>query len=84
MSSINENIHSKKKIKHFFFNLVEACTNLLSKELKRNLFQLFSTWIGSLAKPLSERSHANQTSPVNDEDNLQFSALQVFKVSLLR
>lgn len=53
---------------------METSATLLSKELKRNLFNLFSSWSGSFAKPLGISA---QVSPGNNsDDELQFSALQ--------
>lgn len=43
----------------FFFILVENCTTLLSKELKRNLFNLFASWSGPTAKPLGASYQGN-------------------------
>lgn len=57
---------------------VESCTTLLSKELKRNLFQLFATWSGSLSKPLGVMYHVSSGTQIStDDERLQFSALQV-------
>lgn len=56
---------------------MEIQSTLLSKDLKRNLFQLFATWSGSLAKPLGVMYNASNSSANNDEEKLQFSALQV-------
>lgn len=61
-----------------FLLSVESCTTLLSKELKRNLFQLFATWSGSLSKPLGVMYHVSSGTQIStDDERLQFSALQV-------
>lgn len=56
---------------------MEIQSTMLSKELKRNLFQLFATWSGSLAKPLGVMYNASGSTASSDEEKLQFSALQV-------
>lgn len=56
--------------------IVEICNTLLSRELKRNLFNLFASWSGQYAKPLGVISHSS-SNVNNDEEKLQFSALQV-------
>lgn len=63
---------------------MESCGTLLSRDLKRNLFNLFATWCGNFSKPLGIISHINQNA---EEEKLQFSALQVcidiiFKLAL--
>lgn len=65
------------RINHFFFSVrtVETCNTLLSRDLKRNLFNLFTSWCGQYAKPLGVSSNITATNP--DEEKLQFSALQV-------
>uniref|UniRef100_A0A336KDY9 CSON006532 protein n=1 Tax=Culicoides sonorensis TaxID=179676 RepID=A0A336KDY9_CULSO len=64
----------RKMIKNFS---LESCTTLLSKELKRNLFQLFATWSGSLSKPLGVMYHVSSATQITtDDERLQFSALQ--------
>ncbi|KAH8317923.1 hypothetical protein KR067_009778 [Drosophila pandora] len=60
----------RKMIKNFS---LESCATLLSRDLKRNLFNLFATWCGSFSKPLSITSQIGQTL---EEEKLQFSALQ--------
>lgn len=52
---------------------VEACNTLLSRDLKRNLFNLFASWSGQYAKPLGVLS----LSSANDDEKLQFCSLQV-------
>lgn len=54
--------------------LVESCATLLTRDLKRNLFNLFATWCGSFSKPLGIVSQIGQSA---EEEKLQFSALQV-------
>lgn len=54
---------------------METCNTLLSRDLKRNLFNLFTSWCGQYAKPLGVSSNITSTNP--DEEKLQFSALQV-------
>ena len=53
--------------------LVDICNSLLSRDLKRNLFNLFASWSGQYAKPLCISS----ASLVNEDEKLQFCALQV-------
>ncbi|KAH8379722.1 hypothetical protein KR009_006815 [Drosophila setifemur] len=60
----------RKMIKNFS---LESSATLLSRDLKRNLFNLFATWCGSFSKPLSITSQIGQTL---EEEKLQFSALQ--------
>jgi len=55
------------------FLLVESCATLLSRVLKRNLFNLFAAWCGSFSKPLGITVQIGQTL---EEEKLQFSALQ--------
>lgn len=43
----------------YFYHLVENCATLLSKELKRNLFNLFASWSGPTAKPLGASQQGN-------------------------
>lgn len=52
---------------------MDICNSLLSRDLKRNLFNLFASWIGQYAKPLGVSS----SSSANDDEKLQFCALQV-------
>lgn len=54
---------------------MESCATLLTRDLKRNLFNLFATWSGSFAKPLGIASQQIGQTP--EEEKLQFSALQV-------
>ncbi|GAB0100590.1 protein furry [Sergentomyia squamirostris] len=72
----------RKLIKNFS---LEVCGTLLSRDLKRNLFNLFASWSGEFAKPLGISSH-NSISLGNsaDEEKLQFSALQAMSVLLCR
>lgn len=60
----------------FVSSTVEACSTLLSRDLKRNLFNLFASWCGQYAKPLGVASAA-VTNTNSEEEKLQFSALQV-------
>ncbi|XP_017484695.1 PREDICTED: protein furry-like, partial [Rhagoletis zephyria] len=60
----------RKMIKNFS---LESCGTLLTRELKRSLFNLFATWCGSFSKPLGFTSQIGQS---QDEEKLQFSALQ--------
>ncbi|KAM8710624.1 hypothetical protein ACLKA7_017276 [Drosophila subpalustris] len=66
----------RKMIKNFS---LESCATLLSRDLKRNLFNLFATWCGSFSKPLSISSQIGQTL---EEEKLQFSALQAMSALL--
>ncbi|XP_067645046.1 protein furry isoform X3 [Eurosta solidaginis] len=66
----------RKMIKNFS---LESCGTLLTRELKRNLFNLFATWCGSFSKPLGFTSQIGQTP---DEEKLQFSALQALSALL--
>ncbi|XP_017028103.1 protein furry isoform X2 [Drosophila kikkawai] len=66
----------RKMIKNFS---LESCATLLSRDLKRNLFNLFATWCGSFSKPLSIPSQIGQTL---EEEKLQFSALQAMSALL--
>ncbi|BFF97919.1 protein furry [Drosophila madeirensis] len=66
----------RKMIKNFS---LESCATLLSRDLKRNLFNLFATWCGSFSKPLSITSQIGQTL---EEEKLQFSALQAMSALL--
>lgn len=52
---------------------VDVCNTLLSRDLKRNLFNLFASWSGQYAKPLGVSS----SSVANEDEKLQFCALQV-------
>lgn len=38
---------------------MESCTTLLSNDLKRHLFNLFASWSGPTAKPLSGQAGNN-------------------------
>lgn len=76
----------RKMIKNFS---LESCVTLLSRELKRNLVNLFACWSGSYAASFGATSGINNSAShhaVNvstssnvstDEEKLQFSALQV-------
>ncbi|XP_055840446.1 protein furry isoform X2 [Episyrphus balteatus] len=66
----------RKMIKNFS---LEACGTLLSRDLKRNLFNLFATWSGPFAKALGISSQIGTTV---DEEKLQFSALQAMSALL--
>ncbi|XP_060657765.1 protein furry isoform X8 [Drosophila nasuta] len=66
----------RKMIKNFS---LESCATLLSRDLKRNLFNLFATWCGNFSKPLSISSQIGQTL---EEEKLQFSALQAMSALL--
>ncbi|XP_070490077.1 protein furry isoform X3 [Chironomus tepperi] len=59
---------------------LETCNTLLSRDLKRNLFNLFTSWCGQYAKPLGVSSNIISTNP--DEEKLQFSALQAMSALL--
>ncbi|XP_055531189.1 protein furry isoform X3 [Wyeomyia smithii] len=72
----------RKMIKNFS---LESCPTLLTRELKRNLVNLFASWSGSYAVPFGGNSggvshHAVSSSTISsisaDEEKLQFSALQ--------
>lgn len=70
--------NDKRRLIKFSFsfiyeNLVDVCNTLLSRDLKRNLFNLFASWSGQYAKPLGVSS----SSSANDDEKLQFCALQV-------
>ncbi|XP_058987599.1 protein furry isoform X7 [Musca domestica] len=67
----------RKMIKNFS---LESCATLLTRDLKRNLFNLFATWSGSFAKPLGIASQQIGQSP--EEEKLQFSALQAMSALL--
>lgn len=57
--------------------LVETYTTLLKKDLRKNLFQLFTSWAGSYSKFLGPFSPLMQTLQANDSDEeLQYAALQ--------
>lgn len=57
---------------------MEACNTLLSRDLKRNLFNLFASWCGGhYAKPLGVSGITMAANFNADEEKLQFSALQV-------
>lgn len=49
---------------------------LLSRDLKRNLFNLFASWSGPFAKPLGIIFTVGGSNCI-EEEKLQFSALQV-------
>ncbi|XP_037907815.1 protein furry isoform X6 [Hermetia illucens] len=66
----------RKMIKNF---TLESCATLLSRDLRRNLFNLFATWCGSFSKPLGISSQIGATA---DEEKLQFSALQAMSAVL--
>lgn len=57
---------------------VEASATLLSRDLKRNLFNLFSSWSGPFAKPLRQNNSGSSggSSTNVEEEKLQFCALQ--------
>ncbi|XP_055625091.1 protein furry isoform X2 [Toxorhynchites rutilus septentrionalis] len=75
----------RKMIKNFS---LESCVTLLSRELKRNLVNLFACWSGSYAASFGATSGINSSashhavnistssSVSSDEEKLQFSALQ--------
>lgn len=62
------------------FFLVESCITLLSRDLKRNLFNLFASWSGIFAKPLGLANHISGTSA--EEEKLQFCSLQAMSALL--
>ncbi|XP_059216177.1 protein furry isoform X3 [Stomoxys calcitrans] len=66
----------RKMIKNFS---LDSCATLLTRDLKRNLFNLFATWCGSFSKPLGIASQIGQT---QEEEKLQFSALQAMSALL--
>ncbi|KAL9906690.1 microtubule binding protein furry isoform 3-T3 [Glossina fuscipes fuscipes] len=66
----------RKMIKNFS---LESCATLLTRDLKRNLFNLFATWCGLFSKPLGITSQIGQTP---EEEKLQFSALQAMSALL--
>ncbi|XP_053953157.1 protein furry-like isoform X1 [Anastrepha ludens] len=66
----------RKMIKNFS---LESCGTLLTRELKRSLFNLLATWCGSFSKPLGFTSQIGHTP---DEEKLQFSALQALSALL--
>lgn len=55
---------------------MEASATLLSRELKRNLFNLFSSWSGPFAKPLRQNLSGLSGTINLEEEKLQFCALQ--------
>ncbi|XP_058831172.1 protein furry isoform X5 [Topomyia yanbarensis] len=76
----------RKMIKNFS---LESCPTLLTRELKRNLVNLFASWSGSYAAPFGATAGSNSggshhaissSSTISsisiDEEKLQFSALQ--------
>lgn len=58
----------------FLFPIVESRATLLSRDLKRNLFNLFASWGGPLTKQLVNVYHAANCV---EEAKLQFGALWV-------
>ncbi|XP_037930850.1 protein furry isoform X3 [Teleopsis dalmanni] len=66
----------RKMIKNFS---LESCATLLTRDLKRNLFELFATWCGPFSKPLGITSQIGQTA---EEEKLKFSALQAMSALL--
>ncbi|KAG5678891.1 hypothetical protein PVAND_008517 [Polypedilum vanderplanki] len=60
---------------------LETCNTLLSKDLKRNLFNLFTSWSGQYAKPLGVVSNITINNNPDDE-KLQFNALQAMSALL--
>lgn len=60
-----------------FIRAVEACNTLISRDLKRNLFNLFASWSGQYSKPLGISSNILVASVNMEEEKLQFSSLQV-------
>ncbi|XP_055686760.1 protein furry isoform X4 [Lutzomyia longipalpis] len=71
----------RKLIKNF---PLEACGTLLSRDLKRNLFNLFASWSGEFAKPLGISHNTASSGSSAEEEKLQFSALQAMSVLLCR
>lgn len=59
---------------------VEACNTLISKDLKRNLFNLFASWSGQYSKSLGISSNTLVASVNMEEEKLQFSSLQVISI----
>lgn len=59
----------------YYILTVESCITLLSRELRRNLFNLFASWSGIFSKPLGLANHISGTSA--EEEKLQFCSLQV-------
>ncbi|KAI8115619.1 Protein furry [Lucilia cuprina] len=60
-------------------SILESCATLLTRDLKRNLFNLFATWCGTFSKPLGIASQIGQSA---EEEKLQFSALQAMSALL--
>lgn len=56
---------------------VDTCNTLLSRDLKRNLFNLFASWTGQYSKALGISSNVIANSVNIEEEKLLFSALQV-------
>ena len=69
----------KVAIMNFNYPSVETCNTLLSRDLKRNLFNLFASWSGQYSKPLGISSNIIAISVNMEEEKLQFGALQVIK-----
>lgn len=56
---------------------METSSTLLTRELKRNLFNLFASWSGPFAKPLRLSNAGSSVVPGNsEEEKLQLCALQ--------
>ncbi|KFB41528.1 AGAP004892-PA-like protein [Anopheles sinensis] len=73
----------RKMIKNFS---LESCATLLSRDLKRNLVNLFVAWSGSTyALPFAShghQSHGSHHAGHHGEEKLQFSALQAISAVL--
>ncbi|KAL5290083.1 FRY family protein [Megaselia abdita] len=87
-SEIEKDNASTREVKIHFCNFIrkmiknfslESCATLLSRDLKKNLFNLFASWCGPLSKPLGIFSN---TGTNMDEEKLQFSSLQAMSALL--
>lgn len=66
-----------------FLISVETCQSLLKRDLKRNLFMLFSTWSGKYAVPVKKtQSSTNVDLSSKKGTELQFAALQAMSALL--
>lgn len=63
--------------------VVETCQTLLKRDLKRNLFMLFSTWSGKYGVPVRRTQNSNGADLSNKKGtDLQFAALQAMSALL--
>lgn len=61
---------------------METCRTLLKRDLRRNLFILFSTWSGKHGAPVRQSQYIDPDQSHKKSTELQFAALQAMSALL--